>query len=1378
MTASPQPLHRLVISLCLATLFSFQGQAASFFWDANPGTPLNQNGSGTWISGGLAADSNWTSSAGGNSTPWINGNHSANLGATTGYSNDNIGGTLTLGENITANRIDKSSRAGAYIINPGTDFTLTLTGSNPGFGNNNVSAAAALTINVSVDAGTAEVHKFNNGMVILAASNTWTGGTRISTAATSGNNSILQIGNGGTSGTLGSGNVTFTSTNANPVSAQSVLAFNRSDEVTLTQNLISGTTDPNKGILRQAGTGTLIVASENTAFTGAAQVTAGTLQIGDGATGGSLATASGISISSGATLRFDRTDATTFSVPVTGTGRLLKAGAGTLTLSGMALAHTGGTVIEAGVLQIANDDALPTNTTVTFAGPGTLDLNGFDQTVSTLSVVDDMTGTVIGTGSTLTAGAINMVIGGAAGGSSATLDMSGLDTFVFNGPTRSLTVGGTFVSSVSAPAVVTSGTLRLAQNNVILADSVNVGNINSGGVNHENTGTLLLGQTNSITAATLNIGGNFKNQGFVFFADDVTDGTVTLRGTNAEERMNILIGRHDSNAVIVDESYFDSRGGTLDARVGTLTLGVTNNRSRSSLARFSLGLGTLDATTIVLGQRLSSSASTGDSGASPTGTLELDGGLILARSILFADKKDTGVPGTVTGIFNFISGTLRAETLQGGEGTEGVSRLLNWTAGTIEPYDATTDLSINDLTVQLLGTGDRIFQVAEGRTITLNAIINNGPAAPTAVAFTKTGAGTLLMGGTGSSHTGSIDLEEGILRTTANEALSDQAVINFTGSSTLDLQSFSETVSSLTVASGQTATVLGANGSLTLSGGPNWVIGAAMANTSTVLDMSGLGSFTFNSSTADIQIGAQGNLVNNNVNVYLASGSNQITARSFGLSVLTASSQAAQNISNVYLGQSNSIHANTLTIGSFKSRTRLEFGEGIVNGSLQIRATNGTGRATWIIGRGQSNGLGSDALVDLSVGSLDALIGTLTISQNDNNGTQASSTTAQMIMGAGTLDATNIVIGLLNNISTSATYRSTGSFTLNGPGSVKVSTLSLSQRTSTSNGFADGTFNLFGGTLQAATIQRGTAPKGTSIFNWDAGTLQNYDSDTGLTITGVDLTLNGSGTRTFSVSGGRTATVNSSIVDGTAPGPQAFTKTGVGTLLLTAASTYTGQTTIQEGLLLVTNSTGSATGGGSILIQANGTLAGSGRLSPQNSASLINEGTLKAGTPGSLTASSLTLDLDATTGGLISTGSLSFSLFTNAGDNSAIASAADRLIITGAQAADIALTGTLHLSLGQGSTLTSEDVFSEGDRWLLVDWSSITTGLPEVTFSGLQTDGFSLPTDLKWAYEFDQTGLYAVIAIVPEPGRMALLGLGLSLAFLRRKRQQELQADI
>ncbi|MEN3941160.1 autotransporter-associated beta strand repeat-containing protein [Prosthecobacter sp. SYSU 5D2] len=1368
MTASPQPLHRLVVSLCLAILLTIQGQAAPFFWDAEPGTLLNQNGNGTWISGGNAADSNWTGSAGGSNTPWTNGSHTANLGATTGYDNDGVGGSITLGENITTNRIDKSSRAGAYIIDPGTGFSLTLTGSNPGFGNNNSSAAAALTINASVDAGTSELLKFNNGTVILAADNTWSGGTRITTNATSGTNSVLQIGNGGTTGTLGSGNVTFATSHASPVSAQTVLALNRSDTVTLTQNLVSGTTDPNKGILRQAGTGTLIVASENTAFTGAAQVTAGTLQIGDGATSGALATATGISISSGATLRFDRTDATSFSTPVTGAGRLQKAGTGTLTLSGAAHTYSGGTVIEAGVLQIANDNALPTSTTVTFSGPGTLDLNGFEQTVGNLSVADNVTGTVIGTGSTLTAGAANMVIGGVAGGSSASLDMSGLDTFVFNGPTRSLSVGGTYVSSAGA-ALFTSGTLRLAQSNLITAASVNIGNVNSGGGNHENTGTLLLGQTNSITAATLNIGAEFKNQGFVYFADGITGGTVTLRGTNPDERMNILISRHDSNGVTVDESYFDSRGGTLDALVGTLTLGVTSNRSRSALGRFSIGLGTLDATTIILGQRLSSAGSTGGAGASPTGTLELDGGLILARTILFADKRDAGVPGTVTGIFNFLSGTLRAETLQGGAGTEGVSRLLNWTSGTIQPYDASGDLTINDITFQLMGTGDRLFQIGEDRTITLNAAINNGPTAP-AVAFTKQGAGTLLVGSSGSTHTGSIDLQEGILRTTTNEVLSNGAVVSFTGSATLDLQSFSETVSSLTVAAGQTATVLSANGSLTLSSGPNWVIGASVANTSTILDMSGLGSFIFDSSTADIHLGSQGNLVNNSVTVFLAAGSNQVTAKSFGIATLTAGATGGQNIGTVYLGQTNEINASNLIIGGLKSLTRLEFADGITGGSLKIRATDGTARATWLIGRGQSSPVGTDATVDLSSGSIDALIGTLTIGQNDNNGTQGSNTTGSLTVSAGTLDATSIILGTLTSTSTSATYRADGTLTLNGPGSIKAGTLTLSQRTSTGAGFANGTFNLLGGTLQAATIQRGTAPKGDAIFNWEAGTLENYDSTTGLTITGLDLRLSGSGARTFSVTPGRTTTVNSAIVDGSSPGPLAFTKTGTGTLLLNSASTYTGQTTIQEGILLAANSSGSATGAGSILIQANGTLAGSGRLAPQGTASLLNEGTLKAGTPGSLTASSLTLALDATTGGLTSTGSLSFSLFTNAGDNSAISTAADRLLITGAEATDISLSSILHLSLGQGSTLVSED-FSEGDRWLLVDWSSIVTGLPGVNFTAIQTEGITLPTDLKWTYEFNQTGLYAVVTIIPEPGRMALLGLGLGLVFLRRKRQ-------
>jgi len=57
-----------------------------------------------------------------------------------------------------------------------------------------------------------------------------------------------------------------------------------------------------------------------------------------------------------------------------------------------------------------------------------------------------------------------------------------------------------------------------------------------------------------------------------------------------------------------------------------------------------------------------------------------------------------------------------------------------------------------------------------------------------------------------------------------------------------------------------------------------------------------------------------------------------------------------------------------------------------------------------------------------------------------------------------------------------------------------------------------------------------------------------------------------------------------------------LTKAGTGKLTLTRSNTYTGGTTITEGTLLVTNRNGSATGTGSVQVNA-GTLGGTGRIS-------------------------------------------------------------------------------------------------------------------------------------------------------------------------------------
>jgi autotransporter-associated beta strand protein len=104
-----------------------------------------------------------------------------------------------------------------------------------------------------------------------------------------------------------------------------------------------------------------------------------------------------------------------------------------------------------------------------------------------------------------------------------------------------------------------------------------------------------------------------------------------------------------------------------------------------------------------------------------------------------------------------------------------------------------------------------------------------------------------------------------------------------------------------------------------------------------------------------------------------------------------------------------------------------------------------------------------------------------------------------------------------------------------------------------------------------------------------------------------------------------------------------LTKIGPGRLTLSHPNTYTGVTTINKGLLIVTNTTGSATGTGRVQVNA-ATLGGSGRIS-----GAVAVGTATAGgvlapgfgtTPGTLTlsnsvtfnsASSYKVDANSTT---------------------------------------------------------------------------------------------------------------------------------------------------
>ena len=172
--------------------------------------------------------------------------------------------------------------------------------------------------------GTGALSKIGTNTLTLTGDNTYTGSTTISAGT-------LQLGNGGTSGSI-VGNVID----------NGVLAINRSDTVTL-GGVISGT-----GTLTKSGAGTLILTGENT-FGGGTTINAGTLQIGNGGTTGSI---SGNMVDNGVFV-FDRSDALTYAGNISGTGSLVKNGAGTLTLTGVN-PYSGGTTINAGKLLLNN----------------------------------------------------------------------------------------------------------------------------------------------------------------------------------------------------------------------------------------------------------------------------------------------------------------------------------------------------------------------------------------------------------------------------------------------------------------------------------------------------------------------------------------------------------------------------------------------------------------------------------------------------------------------------------------------------------------------------------------------------------------------------------------------------------------------------------------------------------------------------------------------------------------------------------------------------------------------------------------------------------------------------------------------------------------
>jgi fibronectin-binding autotransporter adhesin len=166
----------------------------------------------------------------------------------------------------------------------------------------------------------------------------------------------------------------------NPVSlngAVRVICANSSIYPAIMEGVLSGT--GSSGISKE-GVGILCLTATNT-YTGVTTIAAGTLQIGNGGTTGTLGAGT---VANNAKLVVNRSNAYNLTNLITGTGTLLKRGEGTLTLSATNT-FSGLTTVSNGTLAAGCDLALNAGNALTLSG-GTFDAGSFSNSLGTLTL--------------------------------------------------------------------------------------------------------------------------------------------------------------------------------------------------------------------------------------------------------------------------------------------------------------------------------------------------------------------------------------------------------------------------------------------------------------------------------------------------------------------------------------------------------------------------------------------------------------------------------------------------------------------------------------------------------------------------------------------------------------------------------------------------------------------------------------------------------------------------------------------------------------------------------------------------------------------------------------------------------------------------------
>ncbi|MFM9057670.1 MAG: autotransporter-associated beta strand repeat-containing protein [Planctomycetaceae bacterium] len=817
---------------------------------------------------------------------------SLTLSGSTSFTGDTraTSGTLTLtnARALGGSTLDLNSADNGFVALSGTGVqtyvlgglkgarNLDIAGNSLSVGGNNQSTTYSGAIT-----GSGAIVKAGFGGLTLSGSHSYSGVTTIS-------GGTLQIGAGGTAGSLGSGAIVNNAT----------LAFNRSDNYGGPfASAISGS-----GSLRLMS-GSLTLTGSN-GSTGSTTISAGTLQVGNGGTSGSLGTGP---ITNNASLVFNRSDAyggpLASSISGTGATQIMR---GTLVVTG-SNSSTGPTTISGGVLQVGNGGTAGRLGGGAITNNGALVFNRTDGYGGTVTNAISGSGSLTIAGGTLALGGNNTFTGvtRVAGGvlslattqalAGSTLDMlstdSGFVALSAGTTTQTYAIGGL---SGSRNVAIGGNTLSVGGNN---QSTTYTGSITgSGGLMKVGTGTFTMTGSNSYSGVTTIAAGRLVGTtaslsgsiapsssmpapGTTVEFAQVTNGTFAGRIRGGVEAPLAIVksgsGTLTLAGAIIDNATVAVNGGRLVLTSSNVQNGsLTNNAAvefaqvaSGTLFGYLSGSGSLLKTgngTLTLQAGLVTGTTTVSGGRIKASAATIRGPIVNDAAFEFAQASHGEYAAVVTGTGTLTkSGTgtllLTGTSLVAGStfitggilATGGAERLADTSTVSISS-GATFRLGGDETIGTLLGSGSvnlqssRLTIAGSGSSSFFGGIFGAG-------GLTKGGVGTLTLGGT-NGFLGATNLNAGTLVLSSSAALSTYTTLSIAAGSTLvvnrDVRIFAYTnaggtisgtgrlLTSATAATGGTLTALADT-----TGTDAYAVGLLKTSTATLV-VSGSTSFT------------------------------------------------------------------------------------------------------------------------------------------------------------------------------------------------------------------------------------------------------------------------------------------------------------------------------------------------------------------------------------------------------------------------------------------------------------------------------------------------------------------------------------------------------